>query len=63
MQIMFDMKEVKLHFAASVFRHHKGSLIFYNDEYDTSLVIIKKLSTSRKSKYETKKQHYQRVVK
>jgi hypothetical protein len=63
MQSMSDMKKIKLHFAASVFWHHKSFLIFYNDEHDTSLVIIKKSSKSRKSKYETKKQHHQKVVK
>jgi hypothetical protein len=62
MQSMLDMKKVKLHFAAFVFWHHKSFLIFYNDEHDTSSMIIKKSSKSRKSKYETKKQHHQRVV-
>jgi hypothetical protein len=62
MQSMLDMKEVKLHFAAFVFSHHKSFLIFYNDEHDTSSMIIKKFFKSRKSKYETKKQHHQRVI-
>jgi hypothetical protein len=62
MQSMPDMKEVKLHFAASVSWHHKSPLIFYNDEHDTPPMIIKKPPKSRKSKYETKEQHHQRVV-
>jgi hypothetical protein len=42
MQVMSQIKEVKLHFEASISWHHKSSLIFYNDEHDSSLVIIKK---------------------
>ncbi len=62
MQFMLNMKEVKLHFAASIFWHHKSPLLFYNDEHDSSFVIIKKSLKSRKSKYETMNQHHQRVV-
>jgi hypothetical protein len=62
MQSMFEMKEIKLHFAASVSWHHKSLLIFYNDEHDSSLVIIRKSLKPRKSKYETKEQHHQRIV-
>ncbi len=61
MQSMLEVKKIKLHFAAFVFWHHKSLLIFYNNKHDT-LSIIKKPSKSRKSKYETKKQHHQRVV-
>ncbi len=62
MQIMSDMKEVKLHFAISIFWHHKNSLQFYNDEHDSSLVVIKKLLKSRRSRYQTKKTYQQRIV-
>jgi hypothetical protein len=50
MQIMFQIKEVKLHFEVSISWHHKSSLIFYNDEHDSSLVIIKKSLKSRRSR-------------
>jgi hypothetical protein len=60
---MFDMKRVGLYFAVSIFRRHKSSSQFYNDEHDKLLVILKKPSWLRKSKYETKNQHHSRAIK
>jgi hypothetical protein len=62
MQIMSDMKEVKLHFAASVFWHHKSSLQFYNDEHDSPPVVIKKSLKSRRSRYQTEETYQQRII-
>jgi hypothetical protein len=62
MQVMSQMKEIKLHFEASISWHHKSSLIFYNDEHDSSLVIIKKSFKSRRSRYQTKETYQQRVL-
>jgi hypothetical protein len=53
MQIMFNLKDVKLHFAASIFWHHKSPLQFYNDEHDSSSVITKKSFKSRRSRHQT----------
>jgi transposase len=62
MQVMPQMKEIKLHFEASISWHHKSPLIFYNDEHDSSLVIIEKLFKPRRSRYQTKKTYQQRVL-
>lgn len=62
LQSMPDMKGVKLHFAISISWHHKGPLLFYNDKHDSSSVVIKKLSKSRKSKYQTNDQYKQRLI-
>jgi hypothetical protein len=48
MQIMSDLKDVKLYFVASIFWHHKSPLQFYSDEHDSSFVIIKKSLKSRR---------------
>jgi hypothetical protein len=42
MQIMLDMKRVKLHSEALIFWHYKSALQFYND----SLLVIIKISSS-----------------
>jgi hypothetical protein len=62
MQIMIDMKKMKLHFEASIFWHHKSSLQFYNDEHDSLFVIIKKSFKSRRSRNQTKKTYQQRIL-
>ena len=62
MQTMSDMKEVKLHVAASISWHHKGALQFYNDEHDMSDIQIQKPRKPRKRKHETNDEHRQRVV-
>lgn len=62
MQFMLDKKNVKLHFAVSVSWHHKSALQFYNEKHNSSFVIIKKFFKSRKSRYESKKTHRQRIV-
>jgi hypothetical protein len=62
MQIMLNMKKVKLHFEISIFWHHKSSLQFYNDEHDSSFVVIKKSLKSRRSRNQTKKTYQQRII-
>jgi hypothetical protein len=62
MQIMLDLKSVKLHFVVSIFWHYKSPLQFYNDEHDLSLVIIKKSFKSRRSRYLTEETHQQRII-
>lgn len=59
MQLMSDMKGVKLHVAASISWHHKSALQFYNDEHDKPSIQIKKPSKPCKSKYETADNHCQ----
>jgi hypothetical protein len=62
MQVMSQMKRVKLHFETSISWHHKSSLIFYNDEHDSSSVVIKKSLKSRRSRYQTKETYQQRLI-
>lgn len=51
LQKMSDTQKVKLHMTDFVSWHVKGSLIFYNNEHDSSLVQVKKNFKSRRSKY------------
>jgi hypothetical protein len=62
MQVMSDMKGVKLHFAVSISWHHKSSLQFYNDEHDPPPVVIKKSLKSRRSRYQTEETYQQRII-
>jgi hypothetical protein len=62
MQIMSDLKDVKLHFAVSIFWHHKSSLQLYNDEHDLSFVITKKSLKSFRSRYQSEETYQQRII-
>jgi hypothetical protein len=57
-----DLKNVIFHVVAFVFWHYKNSLQFYNDENDFLDVKIFKSQKSRKRKYESKKEHHQRII-
>jgi hypothetical protein len=45
MQIIFNIKEINLYFAISIFWDYKISLLFDNDEHDSSFVVIKNHSS------------------
>jgi hypothetical protein len=62
MQVMSQMKKVKLHFETSISWHHKSPLIFYNDQHDSSFVVIKKSFKPRRSRYQTKETYQQRLI-
>lgn len=62
MQSLPDMKGVKLHIAASISWHHKGSSQFYNDEHDKPDIEVKKPSKPRRSKYQTEEIYRQRIA-
>ena len=61
LQTMFDMKKIKLHVAASISWHYKGTLQFYNDEHDVLEIQTKKPRKPRRRKAETKNDYRQRI--